>query len=271
MGLFVDINVSSLNAQRQLLNSGQPLNLPFERLSSGFRINRTAIDATGLQMSDRLTSQVQGLDQSVLNSDDAILLVQTAKGALGKLTTSMQPIHSLGVKSQNGINSSSNRNALHKNVTALRIEISRIATDTQFGNLDILQCDFLSKFLEGANGDQTISVNLSREDGRGAKGLSLAAIDESTFDVASSAPKSVASAISVGGVNADFGALQNRFQCNICNLSNISENIAGARSRIRDIDFTVVTAELTNNQIIQQASLSVLSQDNQRHWLRCHC
>lgn len=265
MTLFVNTNVSSLNAQRQLFNSGQALNTSFERLSSGFRINRAADDAAGLQISDRLTTQVQGLNQAVRNANDAISLTQTAEGALGEVTNSLQRIRTLAVQSQNGINSSADRAALQKEVSALKQEISRISTDTQFANIDLLAGDFSAKFLVGANGGQTISVNLSRSGGYGASGLSVGSLSVATADDASAALTSIDSAIStIGGARADLGALQNRFQSTIRNLSNISENIAGARSRIRDTDFAVETAELTRNQIVQQASLSVLSQANQR-------
>jgi flagellin len=218
-----------------------------------------------MQISDRLTTQVEGLNQAARNANDAISLVQTSEGALGEVTTSLQRIRTLAVQSQNGINSSSDRTALQKEVTALKNEISRIANDSQFGDLDILQGDFSSKFLIGANGGQTISVNLSRTSGYGSSGLGVAATDVSTVDGASTALTAITTAISaVGGVRADLGALQNRFQSTIRNLTNISENVSGARSRIRDTDFASETAELTRNQIIQQASLTVLSQANQR-------
>lgn len=265
MGLFVNTNVSSLNAQRQLFTSGQALSTSFERLSSGFRINRAADDAAGLQISDRLTTQVQGLNQAVRNANDAISLTQTAEGALGEVTASLQRIRTLAVQSQNGINSSADRTALQKEVTALKNEISRIASDTQFADTDLLTGSYSSTFLVGANGGQTIAVSLSRADGFGAVGLGVDGADVSTVAGASGALTSITAAISaVGGARADLGALQNRFQSTIRNLSNISENIAGARSRIRDTDFAAETAELTRNQIIQQASLSVLSQANQR-------
>lgn len=265
MSLFVNTNVSSLNAQRQLFSSGQSLNTSFERLSSGFRINRAADDAAGLQISDRLTTQVQGLNQAVRNANDAISLTQTAEGALGEVTTSLQRIRTLAVQSQNGINSSADRNALQKEVKALKNEISRIASDTQFANTELLNGTYSSTFLVGANGGQNITVSLQRTGGFGASGLSLADTTVATTAGASGALTAIDKAISaIGGARADLGALQNRFQSTIRNLSNISENIAGARSRIRDTDFAVETAELTRNQIIQQASLSVLSQANQR-------
>ena len=264
MALFVNTNVPSLNAQRQLFNSGASLNTSFERLSSGFRINRAADDAAGLQISDRLTTQIQGLDQAARNANDAISLAQTAEGALGEVTSSLQRIRQLAVQSQNGINSDADRAALQKEVSALKSEITRISTDTQFGTTDILVGTFSASFLVGANGNQNISVNLSRNDGFGAAGLNIDDLNVDTVDGASAALQAISEAISVvGGVRADLGALQNRFQSTIRNLSNISENISSARSRIRDTDFAAETAELTRNQIIQQASLSVLSQANQ--------
>ncbi|MGS2720401.1 flagellin N-terminal helical domain-containing protein [Paraglaciecola aestuariivivens] len=265
MTLFVNTNVSSLNAQRQLFNSGQALSTSFERLSSGFRINRAADDAAGLQISDKLTSQVQGLNQAVRNANDAISLTQTAEGALGEVTSSLQRIRVLAVQAQNGINSSADRAALQKEVTALKNEISRIASDTQFADTDLLKGDFSATFLVGANGGQNIAVALNRTGGYGASGLSLADTKVDTASDASAALTAIDNAISsIGSARADLGALQNRFQSTIRNLSNISENIAAARSRIRDTDFAVETAELTRNQIVQQASLSVLSQANQR-------
>lgn len=265
MALFVNTNVSSLNAQRQLFNSGQSLSTSFERLSSGFRINRAADDSAGLQISDRLTSQIGGLNQAVRNANDGISTVQTAEGALQEVTSSLQRIRTLAVQSQNGINSSSDRAALQKEVSAIKTEISRIGQTTQFGGTDLLKGTYSAAFLVGANGGQTISVNLSRSGGYGSSGLSLAATTVATTAGASAALTSIDAAIStVGSARADLGALQNRFQSTIRNLSNIVENISGARSRIRDTDFAKETAELTRNQIIQQASTSVLSQANQR-------
>jgi len=201
----------------------------------------------------------------VRNANDAISLTQTAEGALSEVTTSLQRIRVLAVQSQNGINSSADRAALQKEVSALKLEISRIATDTQFGKTDILTGAFSATFLVGANGGQTIAVALNQTGGFGASGLSLGTTDISTESGASAALTAIDAAISsIGGTRADLGALQNRFQSTIRNLSNISENVAAARSQIRDTDFAVETAELTRNQIIQQASLTVLSQANQR-------
>jgi flagellin len=270
MSIFVNTNVSALNAQRNLFDSGQALNKSFERLSSGIRINSAADDAAGLQISDRLTSQLEGLNQAVRNSNDAISLTQTAEGALSETTNSLQRIRQLAVQAQNGINSSSDRNALQKEVSALKTEISRIATDTKYNNINLLDAEYSAAFLVGANSGQTISVNLTGSrltgiDGFSATGLGIGDLSVSTFADASAALTNIDTAISaIGGVRADLGSLQNRFESTIRNLSNVAENVSAARSQIRDTDFATETAELTRNQIIQQASISVLSQANQR-------
>lgn len=265
MALFVNTNVSSLNAQRQLLNSGNALDTAFKRLSSGFRINSAADDAAGLQISNRLTSQINGLDQAARNANDGISLAQVAEGAMEEITNALQRIRVLAIQSQNGINSDDDRIALQKEVSALKLEMSRIATTTQFGKTDLLTGGFSAKFLVGANADQNISVNLSRAGGFGTSGLGLANLSVSSVSGASAALAFLDSAIGIiDGTRADLGAVQNRFQATIRNLTNISENVSGARARIRDTDFAKETAELTRTQILQQTSTTVLSQANQR-------
>ncbi|CAM3894618.1 flagellin N-terminal helical domain-containing protein [Rheinheimera salexigens] len=265
MALFVNTNTSSLNAQRQLLNSGSALDTAFKRLSSGMRINSAADDAAGLQISNRLTSQINGLDQAGRNANDGISLAQVAEGAMDEITNSLQRIRTLAIQSQNGINGDDDRNALQKEVTALKLEMSRIATTTQFGDQNLLAGAFSAKFLVGANANQNISVNLSRTDGFGAKGLGIEALTISTVAGASGALALIDSAIkAIDGKRADLGAVQNRFQSTIRNLANISENVSGARSRIRDTDFAKETAELTRQQILQQTSQTILAQANQR-------
>jgi flagellin len=265
MSLFVNTNVSSLNATRQLFTSNNNLSTAFERLSSGFRINTAKDDAAGLQISNRLTTQILGLDQAVRNANDGISLSQTIEGALAETTSALQRIRVLAVQSQNGINSSSDRVALQKEVTALKNEMSRIASTSQFGGVNVLDGAFSSAFLVGANAGQTISVNVERIGGFGASGLNVADVSVLTEAQASAAMTAVTEAISIiDAQRADLGAIQNRFQSTIRNLSNISENVSAARSRIRDTDFAVETAELTRWQIIQQASITVLGQANQR-------
>jgi flagellin len=265
MALYVNTNTSSLNAQRQLYSTGSALDTAFKRLSSGLRINSAADDAAGLQISNRLTSQINGLDQASRNANDGISLAQTAEGAMDEITNSLQRIRTLAIQSQNGINGNDDRFALQKEVSALKAEMSRIATTTQFGNQSLLAGGYSAKFLVGANAGQTISVNLSRAGGFGTTGLGLAGLTVSTITGASGALSLIDTAISViDGKRADLGAVQNRFQATIRNLTNISENVSGARSRIRDTDFAKETAELTRAQILQQTATTVLSQANQR-------
>lgn len=265
MALFVNTNVSALNAQRQLINSGKGLDTAFQRLSSGFRINSAADDAAGLQISNRLTAQIQGLDQAIRNANDGISLSQVAEGAMDEITNALQRIRVLAVQSQNGINGSSDRIALQKEVSALKAEISRIAATTQFGGVKLLDGKYSSTFLVGANAGQTISVNISRLGGFGSSGLNIGGLSISSLAGASRALSSIDSAINViDAKRADLGAIQNRFQSTIRNLSNIVENISAARSRIKDTDFAKETADLTRSQILQQASTTILSQANQR-------
>jgi flagellin len=264
--MFVNTNQSALNAQRQLMNSSNSLNTSFERLSSGFRINRASDDAAGLQISERMTSQINGLDQAVRNANDAISLTQTAEGAMGEITNSLQRIRQLAIQSQNGINSEADRKALNTEVSALKTEITRISTDTEFNSVSILTGDFSASFLVGANSGQKISVNLSTTGGfsAGTNGLGLTEQIDTAAGASAMMVEIDTALSSIGAARADLGALTNRFQSTIRNLSNISENVSGARSQIRDTDFAAETAELTRNQIIQQASTTILSQANQR-------
>lgn len=275
MALFVNTNQSSLNAQRQLLNSGNALDVAFKRLSSGFRINSASDDAAGLQISNRLTSQVNGLDQAARNANDGISLAQVAEGAMEEITNSLQRMRTLAVQAQNGINSLDDRKALQKEISALTTEISRIASTTRFGDQLLLSggTDKGFNFLVGAKGtsDEYIQVGLSRANGWGAVGLSINTISVSGTDNANassnagSAITAIDAAIAeIDGKRADLGAIQNRFQATIRNLTNVSENVAGARARIRDTDFAKETAELTRAQILQQTSQTVLAQANQR-------
>jgi flagellin len=265
MSLFLSNNMSSMNATRQLFTSNNNLNTAFERLSSGFRINGAKDDAAGLQISNRITTQVWGLDQAVRNVNDGISLSQTIEGALAETTSALQRMRVFAVQSQNGINSSADRLALQKKITALKNEISSVALTSQFGGVTVLDGAFSSALLVGANAGQTISVNVERTWGYGTSGLFVASILVLIESEASAAMASFWETITIiSAQRADLGAIQNRFQSTIRNLNNISENVSAARSRIRDTDFAVETAELTRWQIIQHVSITVLEQANQR-------
>ncbi|MGR0277969.1 flagellin N-terminal helical domain-containing protein [Marinomonas dokdonensis] len=284
MALYVNTNTSSTNAQRQLMSSGKTLDTSFQRLSSGLRINSAADDAAGLQISNRLTSQINGLNQSVRNANDGISLAQTAEGALNETTEMLQRMRTLSIQSANGSNSDEDRVALQQEVSQLSTEINRIASDTTFGGANLLDGTFEGIFQVGADANQTISfsmtkggindsIDLAASGGFTMTGLSAGATTQVTADTAS--VSSVANAQSmisildsmiaaVDSKRANLGAVQNRFSSSISNLSNISENVAAARSRVRDADFAEETAQLTSAQILQQASSSILAQANQR-------
>lgn len=279
MALFVNTNASSLNAQRQLMNSGGALDTAFKRLSSGFRINSAADDAAGLQISNRLTSQINGLDQAARNANDGISLAQVAEGAFDEITNSLQRMRTLAIQAQNGISNTDDKQALQKEFNQLREEITRIANTTEFGGQALLTGNFSAKVLVGAQASTAdfISINVSAKGTVGTNpitGWTAAGLSLDQFDLAS-APNQVNSASAamasiddaikaVDGLRADLGAIQNRFQATIRNLSNVSENVSSARARIRDTDFAKETAELTRAQILQQTGTTVLAQANQR-------
>ena len=263
MSLFVNTNVSSLNAQRQLFTTGNNLSTAFERLSSGFRINSAADDAAGLQITDRMTSQVQGLNQAVRNANDGISMAQTAEGALQESTNILQRMRDLAVQSANGSNSADDRASLQKEVAALKTELTRIADKTQFGGRNLLQGSFAGgvNFLVGANAGETIGITITS---MGASALGVSGTSVGAQGAASTAITTIDAAIKkIDEQRADLGAVQNRFEHTISNLANIQENVSASRSRIRDTDFATETAAMTRNQILQQAGTSILAQANQ--------
>ena len=304
MALTVNTNVSSLNAQRQMMSSGNRLDQAFERLSSGFRINSAKDDAAGLQISNRLQSQILGLDQGIRNANDGISLAQTAEGAMDEITSSFQRVRTLASQAANGSNTDEDRLAIQEEVRSLMAEVNRIAADTTFGGQNLLDGTYGASFQVGADAEQTISFSMTSVGGQDIdaadNGFSLSGIAsiasavtneglsdkvanlsatytsfENVFkaDTISVSTQARAQAV-LGGMDnliavvdkkrAELGAVQNRFQSAINNQSNIAENLSAAKSRIKDADFAAETAKLTQNQILQQASQSILAQANQR-------
>ena len=296
MALYVNTNASSINAQRKLTNATNSLNVSYQRLASGLRINSAKDDAAGLMISDRLTSQINGLNQGNRNANDGIALAQTIEGALDETSNMLQRIRTLAVQSANGTNSQEDRAAIQREVSQLCAEINRIAEDTTFAGKKILDgantaqsqslipADGIMTFHVGSNEGDTISLHWSsnfKMSGIGSMagvnpgtiGLFTNTIDGVnilTWDVRNqSTSEAVIGNIDkfiqwVDGQRADLGAIQNRMEATIRNQANISENESDARSRIRDTDFASETAALTQNNIIQQASQTVLAQANQR-------
>ena len=296
MALYVNTNVSSINAQRKLTNATNSLNVSYQRLASGYRINSAKDDAAGLMISDRLTSQINGLNQGNRNANDGIALAQTIEGALDETTNMLQRIRTLAVQSANGTNTDDDRLAIQREVTQLCAEINRIAQDSTFAGAQILDgagaglipADGGLTFHVGSNENDTIT--LSWADAFNMSGIATMAFTAGTaFSHAMgiysaslngediwvwSVTSANVSELTIAHIDefiravdekrADLGAIQNRMEATIRNQSNISENESDARSRIRDTDFASETAALTQNNIIQQASQTVLAQANQR-------
>lgn len=264
MAISVNSNIGSLNAQRNLNKSQKGLNTSMQRLASGLRINSAKDDAAGLAISDRMTSQIRGLNQAVRNANDGISLAQTAEGALGETTNLLQRMRELAVQSSNGTNTTNDRKSLDAEFTQLTAEIDRISDDTSFNGTKILAGAFSvtgMKFQIGSEKGQTVSVKIADMD---ASKLSVKANDVKTFTAAQSAIAKIDSAIQkVDTLRGDLGAVQNRFESTISNLSNISENVSAARSRILDADIAAESSAMTKNNILQQAGVSVLAQANQ--------
>ncbi len=296
MALYVNTNVSSLNAQRQMVNSGNALDTAYQRLSSGSRINSAKDDAAGLQISSRLTSQINGLEQGNRNANDGISLAQTAEGALDEVSNMFQRIRTLAAQAANGSNTDSDRAALQLELRQLGKEINRISTDTTFGGKNLLDGAYSAQFQVGANTSQTISFTMTAVSSFDGSSVSMASFKVSDIGaVASDIAGTIAgqgaavafanaSSLSFTSVDkaqsmlaavdamigtidakrAELGAVQNRFASTIRNQTNIAENLSAARSRIKDADFAAETAALTKAQILQQASSTILSQSNQR-------
>jgi len=289
MSIYVNTNVTSLNTTNKLTKATNSLDTTYKRLSSGYRINSAKDDAAGLQISDRLTSQINGLKQGNRNANDGIALAQTAEGALDEVHTMLQRIRTLSVQAANGTNTTADRNSIQGEVSQLCSEINRIACKTTFGKQEILSgagkglvgADGKIAFQVGANANDTTSVSLSsgfsveqmsKAHGGTDKGTLIADADGrgKTFDVstASKAQNVLADIDSfIGYVDkkrGEFGAVQNRLESTISNQSNIAENESDARSRIRDTDYAEEAANLSQQNIIQQAATSMLTQANSR-------
>ena len=265
MALVVNTNQSSLASQRLLSNATSGLSTSFERLTSGFRINRAADDAAGLVISNVLTSQVNGLDQAVRNANDAISLVQVTEGALDEIGVSLQRMRVLTIQSENGINTAAEIAAIQQEYDELAASIQNIADNTEFGGLKLLDgSGQTAVFQIGANAGQKIAIDLSNSYGSDAAGLNVAAVQLGADDAASSLDTLDAAILSIDSARTELGAWQNVLGTTIRNLTNISENVSASRSRIRDTDYARETTELTRTQIIQQSSTSVLAQANQR-------
>ncbi|MCK0534803.1 MULTISPECIES: flagellin [unclassified Anaerobiospirillum] len=291
MAIYVNTNISSLNGRRYLNNVQNQLATTYQRLSSGLRINSAKDDAAGLQISSRLTTQINGLNQGNRNSNDAIAFAQTAEGAMDEITGMLQKVRTLAVQANNGTNTAEDKKALSAEVDSLLEEVQRVVGKTTFGGKTILNGkqdnsiytdgaahdDGKITFQVGANSGDTIQFTLKNlalskmVDANDKTIFGIGANGAIAFDFndAAMAPDKLLSKIDAligkyDGERANLGALQNRLESSIRNQANVSANQADARSRIRDADFAEESANLTQQSIIQQAAASMLMQANTR-------
>jgi len=264
MALIVNNNIASINAQRNLgVNSAQ-LEGSVARLSSGLRITRAADDAAGLGISETLRAQIRSINQAVRNSNDGISLLAIADGGAEGIGNLLGRLRELAEQSASGILGSNERSFLDQEFVALRSEIDRISSVTEFNGVKLLSGtvnDSLSiqiGFRSSAN--DTLSINLNDLH---VGALNLTTVNVSTSGNALDALSNIDSAISaVASARANIGSLQNRIDAAVGNLQVAGENITAAESRIRDADIAFETAKFVRNQILVQAGTSILAQAN---------
>ncbi len=267
MGLRINTNVASINAQRNLRKTRLSLEKSLEQLSSGHRINRAGDDAAGLAISENLRAQIRGLGQAERNAQDGISLVQIAEGGLSEVSNILIRLRELAVQAASDTIGPTERKFLNVEFEQLTAEIDRIANSTEFNRVPLLNgtgavfdiqigtrndplVDRLTFDASGADVNvAALGLNLASVADKISSQNSLAAIDQSI--------------ISISGIRADFGALQNRLQSTINNIAISIENMSAANSRVRDADIAKTTAELTKSNILMQAGTSVLAQANQ--------
>lgn len=265
----INTNVKSLMAANAMAVNNRALTSAMEKLSTGKRINSAADDAAGLSISNRMTSQIRGLNQAVRNANDGISVAQTAEGATQEITNMLQRMRELAVQSVNDTNSSADRTSLQSEVSELQDEITRIAENTRFNDMTILQGSASTAgttgtmtFQVGAASGETITLDLVSMT---ASGLSVADVDISTTSGAAGAIATLDDAIaSVDDFRSDLGAKINRMTHAVDNLTNVAQTTSAARSRILDTDYAAESTELARTQIIAQAATAMLAQANQQ-------
>ncbi len=263
MGLRINTNLFSLNAQRNLGAHTARLAGSFNKLSTGLRIANASDDAAGLAISERLRAQVRSLNQAKRNANDGISLAQTGEGALNETSSILTRLRELAIQAANGTVSGTDRNTLNDEFQALVSEIDRIASSTTFNGVGLLSASSSVSLQVGsgttANTD-TISVTLSSAT---ASSLGLSSLNIGSGGNVNTAISAVDAAInSVASTRGDFGAIINRLNSVIANLGVQTENLSAAESRIRDVDVAQESAALTRNSILQQAAVSILAQAN---------
>ena len=267
MSLRISTNVASINAQQNLRRNQMGMEKSLARLSSGYRINQAADDAAGLAISENLKAQIRGLKQASRNSEDGVSLVQVAEGGLQEVSNMLIRLRELGVQAASDTIGETERKFLDVEYQQLKSEIQRISEVTQFNGRDLLngtggvidiQVSTHNDPFKDRISFNSSAANSSLESlGMTAEGLATKEQAQMSLTVTDGAM------LSVNAMRANFGAMQNRLQSTIANLSVSHENLSAANSRIRDTDVAEESAELTRNNILMQAGVSVLSQANQ--------
>jgi len=263
MAMTINTNVISLNAQRNLANTGTALATSMQRLSSGLRVNSAKDDAAGLAIAESLSAQVRGSNVAIRNANDAISMFQTAEGAMGKITDSLQRIRELAVQAANGAISDDDRAYLNAEATQLQEEIARVADAAKFNGIQLLDgTESTIDFQIGADSADTITADFASFDMTALS--AYAAADISTAGGASDVIDAIDDDLAlVNTARSDAGALQSRFEAVASQLQVYSENTSAARGRIMDADFAVETANLSRAQVLQQAGSAMVAQANQ--------
>ena len=266
MALSMLTNVSSLGAQRNLANTSNAVAKNISRLSSGMRINRSADDAAGLAITSKMTAHIRGLGQAERNSNDAVSLIQTAEGALNEINGLLTRMRELAVQSSTGGTLvTSDRSALNQEFQALESEIDRIVNVTKYNGQELLNgaistgVSFQVGIVNSGNDRITLSLAGATSGALSTNGSTLSTASKSQLAITQ-----IDSAIDrVASRRNKLGSTQNRLAVTISNLGSIKENLSSANSRIRDVDVAAETADMSRNQILMQAGVSVLSQANQ--------
>jgi flagellin len=267
MSTIINTNLAALVSQRALAKTSGEMSVALQRLSTGLRINSAKDDAAGLAIAERATAQIRGYNQAIRNAADGISLAQTAEGGMEGITSSLQRMRELSVQAANYTNTTADREAIQLEVDQLIDEIDRIAGQTKFNTVSLLDGSFTAaQFQVGANAGETITVadiESMETDELGSVGSKIADVDVSTAAGATSALTVIDDALStVTSARAALGATINRFDQTISNLRVTAESVTATRSRILDADFAAETASLTRLQILQQSGTAVLVQAN---------
>jgi flagellin len=260
--MVVQHNLSAMNTSRQLNLVTSDLSKSTEKLSSGYRINRAGDDAAGLSISEKMRSQIRGLNKASSNAEDGISLIQVAEGALNESHSILQRMNELATQAANDTNTDTDRQSIQAEMDQLASELNRISSTTQFNTQNLIDGSFTGKNLQvGSLCGQQIAISIGAMD---ASTLSVNTLSVDSFTSAGAAMSAVQVAIDrVSSQRSQLGALQNRLEHTINNLDTTSENTSSAESRIRDTDMADEMVAYSKNNILSQAGQSMLAQANQ--------